>query len=81
MIGDILAQFFDRNGNSEQFESFNNLVSSLSIDEIKKINCRVAIVSGKHKVDSLIGAIKGKFVNVLIIDSACADELLAYKEM
>lgn len=81
MIGDILAQFFDKHGNSEQFESFNKLVSSLPIDEIKKIHCRVAIVSGKHKVDSLIGAIKGKFVNVLIIDSACADELLAYKEV
>ena len=32
------------------------------------------------KVESVVGAINGKFVNILIIDSDCAQALLNYKE-
>lgn len=80
MVGDAAAQFYDKNGSTQQFESFNHLIAAMPIDDLKKVRCRVGIAAGKNKLDSLIGAIKGKIINVLITDSESARELLAYRE-
>lgn len=80
MVGDVAAQFYDKDGSTEQFESFNNLIAGMPINDLKKVRCRVGVAAGKNKIDSLIGAIKGKLINVLITDSDCARNLLDYKE-
>nr|WP_269140937.1 sugar-binding domain-containing protein [Pectinatus cerevisiiphilus] len=80
MVGDAAAQFYDRNGSTEQFASFNHLIAAMPIDDLKKVRCRVGIAAGKNKLESLLGAIKGKIINVLITDSESAEDLLNYKE-
>lgn len=79
-VGDIAMQFFDKDGNVERFNVFNRLVSGMPIEKLKKIRRRIGMATGKIKADSVVGAIKGGFVNILIIDSECAQALLNYEE-
>lgn len=79
-IGDIALQFFDKDGNVEKFNKFNKLVSGMPIDKLKKVRRRIGVTIGAHKAKSVVGAIRGGFVNILIIDSDCAEALLNYKE-
>jgi len=79
-VGDIAMQFFDKDGNVEKFNVFNKLVSGMPIEKLKKIRRRIGVATGKIKADSVVGAIKGGFVNILIIDSECAQALLNYEE-
>ena len=79
-VGDIAMQFFDKDGNVERFNVFNKLVSGMPIEKLKKIRRRIGVATGKIKADSVVGAIKGGFVNILIIDSECAQALLNYEE-
>ena len=79
-VGDVAMQFFDKHGNVEAFDSFNKLVSGMPIDKLKKVRRKIGIATGAGKVESVVGAINGKFVNILIIDSDCAQALLNYKE-
>lgn len=79
-VGDIAMQFFNKHGNVENFNSFNKLVSGMPIDKLKKVRRKIGIATGAGKVESVVGAINGKFVNILIIDSDCAQALLNYKE-
>ena len=49
-----------------------------TLENLKETIYKVA--TGKIKADSVVGAIKGGFVNILIIDSECAQALLNYEE-
>ena len=80
VVGDIALQFFDKDGSIEKFNSFNKLVSGMPMDKLKKIRRRIGVATGKLKAESVVGAIKGGFVNILIVDSDCAKALLDYKE-
>ena len=80
VVGDIALQFFDKDGSIEKFNSFNKLVSGMPIDKLKKVRRRIGVATGKLKAESVVGAIKGGFVNILIVDSDCAKALLDYKE-
>ena len=79
-VGDVAMQFFDKNGNVEKFNAFNKLVSGRPIEKLKKIRRRIGVATGATKAESVVGAIRGGFVNILIIDSECAQALLDYKE-
>lgn len=76
VVGDVALHFFDKNGNLEPFEEFNDRVVSISMDLMKKVNNRVAIASGAEKAQAVKSAIYGGFCNILITDIACAEKLL-----
>ncbi len=63
--GDICLQFYDINGFSEGFE-FNNRVIGVNLDNIKKIDTVIGVAGGEEKVEAIIGALNGEFINVLI---------------
>ncbi len=79
-IGDIALQFFDKDGKTEKFNAFNKLISGMPIEKLKKVRRRIGVSTGALKAKSVVGAIRGGFVNILIIDSDCAEALLNYKE-
>lgn len=81
VVGDVAMQFFDKDGNVEKFNAFNKLVAGMPIEKLKKIRRRIGVATGATKAVSVVGAIKGGFVNILIIDSECAKSLLGYKEL
>ena len=77
-VGDICLQFFDINGNHEQFKE-NDKVFGLHLDNIKKIDRVIGVAGGNEKVEAIIGAINGKLINVLITNYSCAKLILNYE--
>ena len=75
-VGDIALHFFNSKGDLTPFQEFNNRVASLSMERLKKVRNRVAIASGAEKAEAVKGAIKGGFLNILIADVACVENLL-----
>lgn len=76
VVGDVVLHFFDKDGNLELFNDFNDRVSAISMDMMKKVKNRVAIVNGEEKAEAVKAAIKGGFCNILITDVSCAEKLL-----
>ncbi|MBT2696615.1 hypothetical protein J7E79_04165 [Bacillus sp. ISL-40] len=58
----------------------NNRVIGISLEELKKIKKVIAVVEGEHKAESVLGALRGQFINVLIIDEQTADVVLKLNE-
>lgn len=79
-VGDIALRFFDINGNMEPFDEFNSRVSGISIEELNEVPYCVGVASGPQKAAAVLGAIRGKYINVLITDIDCAQRLLEISE-
>lgn len=75
-VGDITLQFFDENGDTEKFSSFNDRVAAISVDDFRRIPIRIGIASGEKKVEAVKGAIKGNLINILITNAECARKLI-----
>jgi DNA-binding transcriptional regulator LsrR (DeoR family) len=75
-VGDLALQFFDSNGKIEQFRSFNSRVAGFPLDEFGNVENRLGIAGGKNKAEAVLGAIRGNYVNMLVVDLECAQELL-----
>jgi DNA-binding transcriptional regulator LsrR (DeoR family) len=75
-VGDIGLQFFDKDGSTEKFKFFNERVAAMSLEEMKNIPVRIGIANGEKKAASVLGAIKGDLINVLITNAECARHLL-----
>lgn len=77
-VGDICLRFFDKYGDSSHMEINDNVVG-VSLNRLKTVPYSIGVACGIEKADSIIGALKGKLVNVLIIDEECAQEV--YRKM
>lgn len=79
-VGDIALRFFNIDGKLEDFQQFNERVAGMPMEQLGKIPRRVGVAGGKQKVEAVLGAIRGNFINILITDVDCAEGLLAYME-
>jgi DNA-binding transcriptional regulator LsrR (DeoR family) len=75
-VGDITLQFFDENGDTDKFDSFNGRVAAISMDVFRKIPLRIGIASGEKKAEAVRGAIRGGLINILITNAECARKLI-----
>ena len=78
VAGDICMQFYDINGSTAPFRTENNVVGA-DIRTLHRIPLRVGIAGGEEKFPSICGAVRGKYINVLITDITCA-RMLAGQE-
>jgi len=74
-IGDIGFRFFDEHGEPIN-DSLNTKVIGITLKDFKKIKKVIAVVEGAHKVESILGALKGKFIDVLVTDELTASAIL-----
>jgi len=74
-VGDICLQFFDINGDTSQFE-FNKKVFGIELSRLKKIGRVVGIAGSVEKVDAIIGAARGKYINVLVTNQKTSEFIL-----
>ncbi len=77
-VGDMLFNFYDRDGNLLD-HPVNRRTMSLPIAQIRGVPLRVIASGGNEKVDCLLGAIKLADCNVLITNETTARELLLRK--
>ena len=75
-VGDMCLQFFDRNGDTSLFSQYNDRVAAMRLQDIRKVPSKIGIAGGKKKAEAVAGAVRGGFINILIIDSECAKELI-----
>jgi len=78
--GDICMQLFDRNGNLEVVE-YNKHVIGINPTKLKQVPYAIGIAGGVHKAEAICGAIRGRFINVLVTDEKCAEELCRLAEI
>ena len=76
VAGNVALQFFDKEGNTEKFQAFNERVAGMPQDMMKRVRNRIGIGGGADRADAIKGAIKGGFINILITNNACAEKLL-----
>lgn len=74
-IGDIGLNFFDIDGKPVD-TSFKDHFIGITLEELKKIRTVVGIAGGDEKFEAILGALKGKHINVLITDKKTALRLL-----
>lgn len=75
-VGDVAARFFDEEGRPIAGELDESVVG-LSLEQIRAIPSRLAIVRGANKVEALRVALSAGLVNMLVTDTETAAGLLA----
>lgn len=73
-IGDVLASFYDINGNSVH-SSLSDRMIGISLEDLEKIKNVVVIAAGKEKQVSVKALLQKKLIDYLIIDPEIAEYL------
>jgi len=76
VYGDIILRFFDCQG-KELDSDIRDRTLAIDIQTYKKIPRKILVVSGVQKAKSLVAALKGGLVDVLIVDSKLAQAILS----
>ncbi|MFN2305034.1 MAG: sugar-binding domain-containing protein, partial [Anaerolineales bacterium] len=74
-IGDVCGRFFDINGNNTANE-FQNRLIGISLKNLMRIPFRIGVAGGPAKIDPIIGALRGRLINVLISDIKTIKEVI-----
>lgn len=74
-VGDVLGYFYDANGEILDLDLHRHVVA-VSPENLRKIPNVAAAAAGPHKVDAILGMLRGKLANILVTDEATATELL-----
>jgi DNA-binding transcriptional regulator LsrR (DeoR family) len=74
-VGDVCQRFFDSDGELVP-SALDDRVVGIDADTLRKTPRRVGIAGGESKHKAISAAVRGKWVNVLITDTATAAALL-----
>ena len=75
-VGDIMGWHFDIQGNMVDSKVINRVLS-VPLSELHNIELRIGVANGEKKVSPFVGALRGRYINVIITDEATADAILA----
>lgn len=74
-VGDILSQFYDKDGNKIEFELHNRLIST-QLDLLKNMKNVIGVAGGPSKIQAILGALNGGYLDALITDESTAESLV-----
>lgn len=74
-VGNVCGMHFTRNGDLTSLDLQRRLVT-ISQEDLFKIKTRFGVAGGMGKVVPMYGALRGKFINVLVTDNLAATALL-----
>lgn len=75
--GDICLNVYDIDGNINNYE-YNKCVFGLNIEKLRNIDKVIGVACGMEKLNAVIGALNGHYVNVLAVNYSLAEALLNY---
>lgn len=78
-VGDICGRFFDLDG-QVQPTAFDTRIVGIQLDDLKRAQYAIGIAGGEDKVAPLLGAMRGKWINVLISDERTMNWILELDE-
>lgn len=74
-VGHIGGRFFDSDGN-EVVSRLAHRMIGVELDDIKKCKDVICVAYGEGKSDAVLGALRGGFINTLIMDETCAQKVV-----
>jgi DNA-binding transcriptional regulator LsrR (DeoR family) len=74
VVGDINSCFILADGSIAP-NTINERVIGVNVEDLRKVKKVVAIAHGKHKVESILAALRGGYIHVLITDEQTAQDL------
>lgn len=77
-VGDILSQFYDKDGKIVKSDLHKKLIS-IKLDNLKTSQKTIGVAGGKEKVQAIYSALIGEYLNVLITDEDTANSLISFK--
>jgi deoxyribonucleoside regulator len=75
-VGDICGRFFDIEGR-EQPTAFADRIVGIELGDLRQAQLAIAVATGADKVAPILGALRGKWINVLVTDENTARSLVA----
>lgn len=72
VYGDLMLRFFDKDGR-ECASSLRERTLAIDLDVYRRIPCKIVAASGARKAHTLQAALKGRLVDVLIVDYRLAE--------
>jgi deoxyribonucleoside regulator len=74
-LGDVCGLHFDVDG-QPACTGFSDRLVSIRRSDLLTVPVRLAVAGGEGKADAIMGALRGKYVNVLVVDSNAAKKVL-----
>jgi DNA-binding transcriptional regulator LsrR (DeoR family) len=74
-VGDISSRFVNINGEPIN-HTINERVIGIKLEDINQIKFVIGVAEGMNKVESVLGALNGHYLDVLIIDETTAAAIL-----
>jgi DNA-binding transcriptional regulator LsrR (DeoR family) len=75
LVGEICGHFYDIEGHCDGYE-INQRIVAIELNDLRRIPQSIAIARGPLKAQSIIGALRGKFIKVLATDDITARAVL-----
>ena len=75
VVGDILGQFFDASGRVVPLPIHDRRIG-IELSDLAQIPKVVGVAGGLHKVEAILGALRGRFLDVLVTNELTALRLL-----
>ncbi|MDA7025435.1 sugar-binding transcriptional regulator [Bacillus sp. CLL-7-23] len=74
-VGDICSRFFDHSGKLLDTE-INNRTIAIDINRLRNLEYSIGLAESREKVPSIIGAAKGKYINILVTTAETAQDII-----
>jgi len=74
-VGDIIGRIFDAQGQPCAPE-FNRCVIGITLEELRQIPLVIGVAGGQEKALAILGALRGRLIDVLCTDDVAAIEVL-----
>lgn len=75
-VGEVAGRFYSLSGSPEGLE-INERVIGVELEDLRHIPLVVAIARGLPKIEAILGALNGRYLNVLCTDDITANAILA----
>jgi DNA-binding transcriptional regulator LsrR (DeoR family) len=75
VVGDISSKYILKNGELAPV-SINQRGIGIELEDLKKIDKVIGVAKGVYKVESILAALKGGYLDVLITDDETATHLI-----
>jgi deoxyribonucleoside regulator len=79
-VGDVCARHYDLNG-CELDLDLNHRVVGIEIEALRGIDRVIGVTGGDGRAAAVLGAIRGRYVNVLVTDDETAENVLALAQV
>ncbi len=74
-VGDICLRFFDAHGTPIRSE-LEERVIGVTLSQLRRVERTIAVAGGPRKYEAIRGALRGRWLNVLVTDRVTAEKLL-----